>query len=483
MTPIFDNSYARLPERFFARRAPEIAPKPGRVKVNLSLGQSLGLDRDWLLSEAGLAAFSGATVPDGADPLAMAYAGHQFGNWVPQLGDGRAVLLGEVLDPKGKRYDLHLKGAGRTPFSRGGDGKAVLSAVLREYLISEAMFALGVPTTRALAAVTTGEMVYREEPEPGAVLCRVARGHIRVGTFQYFYARKDHEALNMLVEQVASRLDEPLRTDLPAPLALLDHVMRAQADLVAQWMSFGFIHGVMNTDNMSLTGETIDYGPCAFMEGFDPNQVFSSIDRQGRYAWGNQPRIAMWNLVQLAQCLLPLSPLPEDEATAAAETVLDGFSDCFEAAYQRRFAAKIGLVDTHPEAMVLVNELLTLMAEDRVDFTLFFQKLAEALTPGDPSVFLSQFDPESKAEEWFSKWSAEIAEAEALALMERANPVYIPRNHRVDAALKAANSGDFAPFETLLEVITDPYRRRADFTAFETPARADEAITQTFCGT
>lgn len=483
MTPTFDNSYARLPDRFFARRAPEVAPNPALVRVNLPLGEALGLSADWLKSDAALDAFSGRGVPEGAEPIAMAYAGHQFGNWVPQLGDGRAVLLGEVIAANGERFDLHLKGAGRTPFSRGGDGKAVLSAVLREYILSEAMAALGVRTTRALAAVTTGEQVYREGPEPGAVLCRVARGHIRVGTFQYFYARKDTEALEMLVDQSISRLVETTSGAEPAALTLLKRVMQDQADLVAHWMSLGFIHGVMNTDNMSITGETIDYGPCAFMEAFHPDQVFSSIDRQGRYAWGNQPRIAHWNLAQFAQTLLPLIDADTEKAAKIAQELLDGFGPLFEAAYKRRMNPKIGFAGDSEKGHFLMTRFLQLLADNRVDFTGAFTALGRVLAGADAGVLTGLFATAEDIETWLSDWRAEIAEAEALALMAASNPVYIPRNHRVAEALAAANVGDFEAFETLLAVLKSPYTARPEFVDFEAAAQPHEAVTQTFCGT
>ena len=302
----FDNSYQQLPERFYSRLAPTPVSKPGPVRFNQSLAGQLGISADWLSSTGGIESLSGNRVPTGAEPIATAYAGHQFGNWVPQLGDGRAILLGEVIGPDGQRYDIQLKGSGRTPYSRGGDGRAPLGPVLREYIVSEAMAALGVPTSRALAAVSTGDAVYREGVLPGAVLTRVAQSHIRIGTFQYFYSRQDHEGLRLLADHVISRhYPEAAAAGNPVQ-ALLEGVIAAQARLIAQWQLLGFIHGVMNTDNMLLSGETIDYGPCAFMDEFHPNRVFSSIDRQGRYAYSNQPGIAHWNLANLAQTLLPL---------------------------------------------------------------------------------------------------------------------------------------------------------------------------------
>jgi len=487
----FENTYARLPERFFARQAPALAPDPALVKFNLPLAQRLGLDARRLSSAKGVAILAGGPVPDGAEPLAMAYGGHQFGNWVPQLGDGRAVLLGEVVAPDGARFDIHLKGAGRTPFSRGGDGKAVLGAVLREYIVSEAMAALGIPTTRALAATVTGEMVMRETPEPGAVLARVASSHIRVGTFQYFYAKKDIEGLKALLEHVINRhAPDAANAEIPA-LALLREVVLRQADLIARWMQVGFIHGVMNTDNMSIAGETIDYGPCAFMDRFDPAKVFSSIDRQGRYAFGNQPAIAHWNLAQLAQSLLPLIDASPETAVKLAEAVLAGFAPAMGTAHRARMSAKIGLPESSEKSGTMIETLLDLMAKDKVDFTVAFSALTRGAEGGDFAPFLALFPSSLAADAWIGIWQdaqeGYAGEGQGLPaaakIMRRANPVFIPRNHRIEQAISAAYRHDMAPFETLLTVLANPFSDQPDLAEFEAPPSPDEVVAATFCGT
>ena len=484
MTIAFSNSYVNLPDRLYARMPPGTFPAPAIVKVNHALAGRLGLDPAALETPEGALLLAGVKMPDSAQPLAMAYAGHQFGNWVPQLGDGRAMLLGEVIAPDGARFDLHLKGSGRTPFSRGGDGKAVLSAVLREYVISEAMHALGIPTTRTLAAVTTGEQVMREGPEAGAVLARVAASHIRVGTFQYLYARRDTEGLQALMDHVIARHYPDCAGAKTPALALLGAVMQRQANLIAQWMAVGFIHGVMNTDNMSIAGETIDYGPCAFMDSYHPSTVFSSIDRQGRYAWGNQPSIAHWNLAQFAQSLLPLIAPDSEAAATQAQAVLDGFGDLFETAYFARFGAKLGLAGTSATERQLVIDLLALMAEAGVDFTLGFRALARGLATRDFAAVNVLFAPVGFAE-WQAHWLAAIGadSAKAARQMRAANPAFIARNHRVEAALAAADHGDFAPFETLLSVLQDPYQDQPQNAAYEAPPRPEEVVQATFCGT
>ena len=480
----FSNSYARLPERLFARMPPADFPAPEMVRLNHALADRLGLDGAALDTPGGAAILAGVKTPDGAEPLAMAYGGHQFGNWVPQLGDGRAVLLGEVVAPDGARFDIHLKGSGRTPYSRGGDGKAVLSAVLREYIISEAMHALGIPTTRTLAALTTGERVMRDGLEPGAVLARVAASHIRVGTFQFLYARRDNEGLQALMDHVIARHYPHLAGDATPALSLLRAVMDRQAELVAQWMQVGFIHGVMNTDNVSIAGETIDYGPCAFMDNYHPSTVFSSIDHQGRYAWGNQPKMAHWNLAQFAQSLLPLIDGDPEQAAAKAQDVLDGFGPLFEAAYFRKFSAKIGLSDINETSRGLASDLLTLMADGQVDFTLAFASLTRAVETGDFTAFEALFADKPAFKEWLDAWRAAGGQGHgAAAIMRAANPVFIPRNHRVEAALTAANQGDFAPFETLLTVLARPYDDQLENSEFEAPPKPEEVVQATFCGT
>ncbi|MEI2805001.1 protein adenylyltransferase SelO [Albidovulum sp.] len=472
MTITFDNSYARLPERFFVRQPPVAVAAPKLIAVNRALAERLGLDPDALAGPDWEAVFAGNRVPEGAAPLAQAYAGHQFGGWVPQLGDGRALLLGEIVAPDGARFDLALKGSGPTPFSRRGDGRAGLGPVLREYIVSEAMAALGVPTTRALAAVTTGEAVWRETPLPGAVLARVAASHIRVGTFQYFAAREDVEALRLLADHVIARH----YPGAEGPLGLLAAVTAAQARLIARWMSLGFIHGVMNTDNMAVSGETIDYGPCAFLDTYDPAKVFSSIDQFGRYAYGNQPRIALWNLAQFASCLLPLMG-EEGPAIEAATEAINRFADIYQAEWLRLFRAKIGLATEAEGDAALIAGLLTRMTEGRADFTRTFRGLAEGAAAAefaDPAPFA----------EWEATWQARLAnEARPQAVMLGANPAYIPRNHRVEAAIRAATEGDFAPFHRLNAVLARPFDRRAEAEDYDAAPAPDEQVTRTFCGT
>lgn len=485
--PLFDNSYARLPDRFFARVEPAPASLPQLLAVNDGLAAQLGIDADWLHSEAGLAVLAGVKRVDGSDPLAMAYAGHQFGQFVPQLGDGRAILLGEVVNRNGVRFDLQLKGSGKTPFSRGGDGHAALGPVVREYILSEAMAALGVPTTRALAAISTGDLVYRETALPGGRIVRVAQSHVRVGTFQYFAARGDVEGLQALTDYVIAR-HYPAAAEAERPaLALLDAVMAKQAALIAHWQSLGFIHGVMNTDNMSVAGETIDYGPCAIMDFFDPAQVYSSIDRNGRYAYHNQPGIGQWNLAVLAQALLPLIDADQDKAVELAQAAVDGFPALFEVEYLARFREKLGLVDIRDGDAELIEDLLKLMAAGRADFTTIFRQLAEAVEY-TPDGLVTLFDGVEGLDEWLGRWRARLRDAgrdigETSADMRSVNPVYIPRNHLVEAAIAAAYAGDFAPFEELNAVLARPFEAQADHEAYALPPQPDEVVAQTFCGT
>lgn len=466
----FDNSYARLPERFFARQPPSPVPAPVLLALNRPLADRLGLDADWLSGPEGLAMLAGNAVPDGAAPLAQAYAGHQFGGFVPKLGDGRALLLGEIVAPDGARFDLQLKGSGRTPFSRRGDGKAWLGPVLREYLVSEFMAAMGVPTTRALAAVATGERVQRERALPGGVLTRVAASHIRVGTFQYFAVRGDVEGLAALTDHVIARH----YPQADGALGLLQAVIAAQARTIAAWMALGFIHGVMNTDNMAVSGETIDYGPCAFMDAFDPNAVFSSIDQFGRYAWIQQPQIAVWNLAQLATCLIPLMG-EETAAVEAATRAVHGFPAVYEAEWLARFAAKLGIARPVEEDRVLAERLLTVMAKSGADFTRTFAGLADgsaAAEFADPAGF----------DAWAADWRARIA-APDLGLMALANPRRIPRNHAIEAAISAAVGGDMAPFARLYDAVTHPCEERGDWDALALAPTEAERVRATFCGT
>src|SRR5215813_3506983 len=398
----FEHTYAALPANFFARVAPTPVTAPRLIKLNRELAVQLGLDPELLDGPEGADILSGKRLPDGAEPIAMAYAGHQFGHFVPQLGDGRAILLGEVIDRDGVRRDIQLKGSGPTPFSRRGDGRAALGPVLREYIVSEAMYTLGIPTTRSLAAVITGENVIRETMLPGAVLTRVASSHIRVGTFQYFAARQDTDAVRRLADHVIAR-HYPHLADTERPYhALLEAVVARQADLIARWLLIGFIHGVMNTDNTSISGETIDYGPCAFMDHYDPAQVFSSIDEGGRYAYANQPRIALWNLTRLAECLLPLMSDDQEKAIAEAQEILGAFPEKFSAAYQAGLRSKIGLFTTRDGDEALVQDLLDAMAAGKADFTLTFRRLGDAAA-GEASEVRALFTEPTALDEWIAR--------------------------------------------------------------------------------
>jgi len=486
----FDNSYARLPDRFFARTRPAEAPAPRLIELNRPLAEALGLDPDWMASPEGVAMLSGREVVPGSEPIAMAYAGHQFGSFVPSLGDGRAILLGEVVGRDGQRYDLQLKGSGRTLFSRGGDGRAALGPVLREHLVSEAMAAMGIPTTRTLASVITGEEVYRETVLPGAVLTRVARSHVRVGTFQYFAARQDHDAVRLLTDYVVARLyPEAAQAERPA-LAFLNLLVGRQAELVASWLLVGFIHGVMNTDNMSVAGETIDYGPCAFMDAFHPQTVFSSIDQNGRYAYANQPGIAQWNLTRLAECLLPLLDPDEDRAVELAREVLTGFGARFEAAFHAGLRRKLGLLAAEPEDVALAQDLLGRMAANNADFTLTFRRLSDAAADaGADEGIRTLFSDGTAYDGWAGSWRERLArdggepQARRLA-MRQVNPLFIPRNHQVEAAIRAGvDADDFGPFRTLLAVLADPYGDQPEHAHLAEPPRPEERVLQTFCGT
>lgn len=486
----FDNSYARLPDRFFTRTPPTPVSAPRLIRVNASLATELGADPEWLASEEGVAALAGNRMPDGAEPIAMAYAGHQFGGFVPQLGDGRAILLGEVIDVNGRRRDIQLKGSGPTPFSRRGDGRAALGPVLREYLVSEGMVALGLPTTRALAAVVTGEKVYREEIVPGAVFTRVASSHIRVGTFQFFAARSDVDGLRVLTDYVIARhYPEAAQAEKPAR-AFLDAVIAAQAKLIARWLLIGFVHGVMNTDNMSVAGETIDFGPCAFLDEYNPEAVWSAIDRQGRYAYQNQPGIGLWNLTRLAECLLPLLSDDDDAAVAEAKEALSAYADAFENAHATGMNRKLGL-HTHREGdAALRQELLDLMAKSGADFTLTFRRLSEAVSEEQGAGELRElFDDSAALEVWLARWRERLAEegqgSNATAnVMRQVNPAYIPRNHRVEAVIRAAvDRDDFAPFEELMTVLSKPFDAQPEFVHYAQPPQHAERVLQTFCGT
>ncbi|GIX30516.1 MAG: UPF0061 protein [Porticoccaceae bacterium] len=479
MTAIpFDNSYARLPERFYRRQAPTPVTAPRLVVLNVPLAEALGIDPDWLASEEGVAVLAGNRLPEGAEPIATAYGGHQFGHWNPYLGDGRAILLGEVISPAGERFDLQLKGAGPTPFSRMGDGRAPLGPVLREYLVSEAMAALGIPTTRSLAVVLTGEVVYRERPLPGAILCRVARSHIRIGHFQYFFARRDLEALDLLLDHVIDRHYPELRqADNPA-LALLEAVVARQAALVARWEGVGFVHGVMNTDNMLVCGDTIDYGPCAFLDAYDPAACFSSIDHAGRYAFHNQPAIAHWNLACFAQALLPLIDEDESRAVALAQEHIDAFPERYRAEREGVFHRKLGFAAADEQTRAFVTALLDRMAAEGLDYTCTFRALAwEAAGGRAPSHFSLPRHWQALVEEWRALRGA--AEGDLLAV----NPARIPRNHQIQRVIEAAERGDFTPFFALAQALAEPWTEQPKWSSFDLPPAPDERVRVTFCGT
>jgi serine/tyrosine/threonine adenylyltransferase len=489
----FENTYARLPERFYVRLNPTPVAAPRLIKLNTVLARNLDLDPDMLASSEGVEILAGTRVAAGSEPLAIAYAGHQFGVFVPQLGDGRANLLGEVIGQDGVRYDVQLKGSGPTPFSRGGDGRAALGPVLREYIVSEAMAALGVPTTRALAAVTTGEQVFRETALPGAVLTRVAASHIRVGTFEYFAARRDTEETRTLADYAIARHFPEVAHGTQPYRAFLDGVIDRQAHLLAQWMLLGFIHGVMNTDNTSVSGETMDYGPCAFMEAYDPGTVFSSIDSQGRYAYGNQPRIALWNLTRLAESLLPLLEQEEgseEAALASAQEALTGFASKYDAAHIAGLRRKLGLFTERNGDLAMAQDLLERMAVNRADFTLTFRRLSDAAAgmEGDAGVRTLFADP-AAYDMWAAAWRRRLNEEpveaqERAAAMEKVNPAFIPRNHLVEVALGAAvQRQDFQPFEELLDVVSHPYEERPGLERYAAPAGPEESVRWTFCGT
>jgi len=466
----FDNSYARLPEGFYTRIAPRAVAAPSLLAFNTGLAEDLGLSLDF---EGMAPVFAGNELLEGSEPIAQVYAGHQFGGFSPQLGDGRAVLLGEFVTPNGRRRDIQLKGSGPTPYSRSGDGRAGLGPVLREYVMSEAMHALGVPTTRALAAALTGEAIYRQEGAvPGAILTRVASSHIRVGTFQYFAARRDVAALQQLYEYTVARH----YPEAGGPAEFLQAVIAAQAELVAHWMSLGFIHGVMNTDNTALSGETIDYGPCAFMDVYHPVTVFSSIDAQGRYAYDNQAHVVVWNMAQLATSLVPLMP-DRDAALEEFTAIVHAMPALAEAAWLRRMGAKIGIAGAAEVDRPLIEGLLERMQAGRADFTNTFRALVEG---GARDQFL---DP-AAFDTWEAEWRARIArEAAPEALMRASNPWVIPRNHRIEQMISAAREGDFAPFERLLTVLARPYADQPEAEDLRRPPEPFEVVQQTFCGT
>lgn len=485
----FDNSYARLSGDFYSRVEPAPVKEPRMVLFNTMLAESLGLTPGALHNGEGAAILSGNSLPQGAEPIAQAYAGHQYGHFT-MLGDGRAILLGEHLTPDGRRVDIQLKGSGRTPYSRGGDGRAALGPMLREYVISEFMHAMGIPTTRSLAVVTTGESVYRTEQLPGAILTRVAASHIRVGTFEWAAATRERNILESLADHTVRRhysnaagLAHPYR-------AMFRAIMEQQAALLAQWQCCGFIHGVMNTDNMALSGETIDYGPCAFMDAYDPATVFSSIDHHGRYAYGNQPRIAQWNLERFAETLLPLLHSDREQAIVIAEKTINQFTETFEHYWLSGMRRKLGLFTVQGDDLALVQSLLEVMQTNAADYTNIFRALCNAAEqPEHHQAWRSLFPQSNGGDDWLLRWQARLRSEqqtplERAASMRKVNPAYIPRNYRVEQAINAAVAeGDLSLFEELLAVLRLPYEEQESFSHYTHPPAPSDRVYQTFCGT
>ncbi|MFT5693102.1 MAG: hypothetical protein ACI92E_002438 [Oceanicoccus sp.] len=491
----FDNSYSALPDVFYKRQRPTPVSNPQLIRVNHPLAKKIGIDPLWLESQEGINVVAGNLIPEGADPIATAYAGYQFGQWNPQLGDGRAVLLGETLNSEGDRYDIQLKGSGPTPYSRGGDGRAPLGPILREYIVSDAMANLGIASTRVVAAVTSGETVFRESVLPGAVLMRVGKSHIRFGTFQYFTAQGDIEATRRLADHVIER-HFPQSQNAPNPYSdFLDRAIIEQVNLVASWQSVGFIHGVMNTDNMLVTGETIDYGPCAFMDQFDPDKVFSSIDRAGRYAYKNQPGITHWNLVGLAQSLIPLLDKDETSAVELAQKSIDRFPTLFNEAYYRILRKKLGLCKDLDDDETLIKELLSLMAKEKTDFTLTFRRLSELVDPARNFTLPLQhsireiFEFPASFSTWINQWSDRIDTEDSdrqdiAAMMLAINPAFIARNHLVEEAIDSAtHNSDLKPFNQLVDVLEEPYIFDSNLSRYAMPPEENQMVKQTFCGT
>ena len=485
----FENSYSSLPERFYARLPPTKVTSPGLIRINSDLASDLGLKPEKLKSERAIEVLAGNRVPGNSKPIALAYAGHQFGGWVPSLGDGRAILLGELRSKSGQLYDLQLKGSGRTPFSRNGDGRAWLGPILREYIVSEAVHYLGIPTTRTLSALSTGDKIFRERPYPGGILTRVAKSHIRVGTFQYFYARQDYEALNLLANYLIDRNYPDLKASENPILALLDRIVEGQAKLIAKWMSVGFIHGVMNTDNSSLTCETIDFGPCAFMDQYQANKVFSSIDINGRYAYANQPMIAHWNLAQFATTLVPILQLEEKTAIKVVTESINRFPQLYLNNWLALFGKKLGLQNPGPDDFQLLSGFLNMLEEAEADFTLTFRTLSTVIARELAS---SNFESFAKLPEliikWLPSWLArlekeQLNEENRLHLMQRVNPVYIPRNHQIEKTIVEGVEGNFERFNTMVEVLKTPYIYQPEFEEFEKMPGEHEVVTKTFCGT
>ncbi len=472
-------TYTKLPGVFFSKLSPTPVSQPELVIFNDELADDIGLDFSGMNAEERTKLLSGNLVPEGTEPFAQAYAGHQFGNFT-MLGDGRAIILGEHLTPSGQRLDLQFKGSGRTPYSRGGDGRAALGPMLREYVVSEAMHALGIPTTRSLAVVTTGESVYRENELPGAILTRIAGSHIRVGTFEYASLHEDKTVTKDLLDYLVDRHFPEIKDKENQPLALLEAAIGQQADLITHWMRVGFIHGVMNTDNMALSGETIDYGPCAFMDVFAPDTVFSSIDHKGRYAYANQPFIAQWNLARLAESLLPLMHDERKDAIGMAEDSLNGFEQIYKGKWLAMMGSKLGLAEVKKEDESLVTGLLDWMHENGADYTNTFRDLSQKELPNKELYATESFQA------WHAPWQARLREEDlesSLALRKSVNPAVIPRNHKVEEALQAGEEGDLEPFLNLLKALENPYEDGDHLTPYQLPPKPEEKVLQTFCGT
>jgi uncharacterized protein YdiU (UPF0061 family) len=476
-----ESTYAELPQVLFSKLSPTPVRQPEVVIFNEKLADEIGLNLKGMSKEVRTDLFAGNFVPEGTEPFAQAYAGHQFGNFT-MLGDGRAIVLGEHQTPSGQRLDLQLKGSGRTPYSRGGDGRAALGPMLREYIISEAMHALGIPTTRSLAVVTTGEKVYRETELPGAILTRIAGSHIRVGTFEFTSLQENKQVTQALLDYLIDRHFPEIKEKENQPFALLEAVIHQQAELITHWMRVGFIHGVMNTDNMALSGETIDYGPCAFMDTFAPDTVFSSIDHKGRYAYANQPYIAQWNLARLAESLLPLMDGEKEETIAMAEDLLNSFEQIYKSKWLSMMGSKLGFAETGPEDEKLITELLDWMHKNSADFTNTFLNLCKEEIP-DGALYASE-----SFQSWHIHWQNRLRKEDqglktSFALMRSVNPTVIPRNHKVEEALQAGEGGNFNPFHDLLHAVEKPYMDGDHFLSYQAPPEPSEKVLQTFCGT
>jgi len=485
---LFDNSYQNLPQEFFERVNPVPVKDPSLIIFNTDLGKSLGIDPK-LSKENLVKIFSGNEVPKGSSPIALAYAGHQFGQFVQQLGDGRAILLGELSAPNQERYDIQLKGSGQTKFSRQGDGRAPIGPIIREYVISESMNALGIPSTRSLAAISTGEQVFRETFLPGGVLTRIAKSHIRVGTFEYFAAQNNSDHLKTLADYTINRHFPALKEENNCYISLLQTVCNLQIELISKWMGIGFIHGVMNTDNTSIVGETIDYGPCAFMDEYNPGTVFSSIDTHGRYAFGNQPLIAQWNMACFANSLLPLIDKDSEKAVTKAQEVINDFPKNMNEAVMGVMCKKIGLDSSTKGSQELVKSFLNIMLDNKSDYTLSFRYLSENFKGKKEDLLKGQFQEHKRLNDWLQKWVKtleieKIKKKDVINIMDKANPLFIPRNHLLERIINAATeNNDFSEMKTLLKVFSSPYKKQPENKAYSKPPKSDEIVKQTFCGT